>query len=105
MAVRSREELMTSLNTILGDRNDDDALNFIQDVSDTYDDLSSHTGTYTEEQYTALDNQWRQRYRERFFNTSSEEADEDFKPLTQTQNKPAREETITIKDLFTPVNN
>lgn len=104
MAVRSREELMTSMNAVLGERTDDEALNFIQDFTDTYDDLSSHTGTYTEEQYNDLDASWRKKYKERFFAGGTSDSDDDMvQPNKRKKEEPKREETITIKDLFTPV--
>lgn len=69
MAVRTREELITSLNAILGENTSDDALAIIEDVSDTYNELDQKAnpdGVNWEERYTELDNEWRERYRQRF---------------------------------------
>ena len=66
---QNREELTTRLQTILGDRTDDDALNFIQDALETYD--SHSTGGITQAEHDRLmkeaDDSWRKRYRDAFF--------------------------------------
>ena len=100
MAVKSREDLFASMNTILGDRNDDQALEFIQDMSDTFDNMQSSHGEYTKEKFDELDASWRQRYRERFFSGPSEKDDEFTKPNKQKEQEEKREETIQINDLF-----
>lgn len=105
MAVKTREDLMQSVNTILGDRSDDVALEFIQDMTDTLNDFASHNGVYTQEQYDALDNNWRTRYRERFFSGPREDDDEFKSPNNKKSDEEKREETITINDLFTRKDN
>ena len=100
MAVKSREDLFASMNTIIGDRNDDQALEFIQDMSDTFDNMQSNSGEYTKEKFDALDASWRQRYRERFFSGSNEKDEEFIKPNQQKEQEEKREETIQINDLF-----
>ena len=103
MAIKSRDDLMNVLNNILGERNDDASLELLQDFADTFDDLSSHTGTYTQEQYDALDASWRKRYKDRFFAGATDEGDDEFvTPVSHQKPEPKREETITIKDLFKP---
>ena len=70
MAVfNDRENLQTRLQTIIGDRTDDDALSFVQDSLDTYDSFSS--GGITIDEHNRLMNEadqiWRQKYRDAFF--------------------------------------
>ena len=69
MAIRSADEIISAFSNIIGDRNDDDVLNFIEDVTDTINDSK----TNYKEMYEAavsenerLDTEWRNRYRERF---------------------------------------
>jgi len=67
--IKNREELTTRLQTILGDRTDDDALNFLQDSLETFDAHSS-SGMSQEEHDLLMqeaDNAWRARYRDAFF--------------------------------------
>lgn len=67
MAIRSREDLMASLNSFIGENSSDDALALLDDVSDTYDDLHRRaTDVDWEAKYNELDNEWRNRYKERF---------------------------------------
>lgn len=101
MAVRSRDELMDSVNSILGDRTDDDALNFMADFTDTFNSLDNHEGMYTQEQYDQLDASWRQKYKDRFFKGSAND-DENFKDNSAPNNNKEKTdaESITIEDLF-----
>ena len=100
MPVKTVDELMTSLNNILGDRDDDDALEFIQDMNDTVSDLSSHSGYYSKQQYDELDAKWRKRYRDRFFSAGAkDEQHSDDDGQDEDDNDSAT--TVTIRDLFT----
>ena len=85
MAIRTREELLNSVNTILGENNSDEALSFIEDITDTYDDLSNRNGDENwEERYNNLDKEWRERYRQRFNEPYNDDDDSnpEPKPLT-----------------------
>lgn len=68
--ITERTALQSRLQAIIGDRVDDDALNFIQDALDTFDHHSSNSGM-TQEEHDRLmkeqDDSWRQRYRDAFF--------------------------------------
>lgn len=69
MAVRTREEIIQNFSNIIGDRNDDTVLNFIEDISDTLADGETDYKKMYEDEVTAreqLDESWRKKYRERF---------------------------------------
>ena len=103
MAIKSSEDLMNSLNTLLGERDDDDALELIQDFTDTLDDMSKNRGVYTQQQYDALDASWRKRYRERFFSGPAK-GDEAFNDHDDSDDdNDDNSTTVQIKDLFTKV--
>lgn len=91
MAVRTKEEIIASLNNIFGDNNSDDVLNVLTDVSDT---LGSQTDaqriTELENQLAEQDANWRKKYRDAFL-SGPDEPDEPDKP-----NKPKK-----FEDLFT----
>lgn len=64
MAVRTRDELITSVNAIIGETPDDNGLSLLEDISDTfasYDDTEDWKTKYEEN-----DAEWRKRYKERF---------------------------------------
>ena len=64
MAVRTRDELITVVNAIIGETPDDNGLSLLEDISDTfasYDDTEDWKTKYEEN-----DAEWRKRYKERF---------------------------------------
>lgn len=69
MAVRTFDELTESIKIIVGERTDDEALAFIEDVTDTLADAKRRIESDVdwEKKYHELDEEWRKRYRERFF--------------------------------------
>lgn len=72
MAIKTRDELLETVRNRIGDATDDEALTFIEDITDTlndYENRANNVSGYTEEEYRALDESWRQRYRDRFFNS------------------------------------
>lgn len=72
MAVRTRDEIMEAIRARLGDDTGDEALALIEDVSDTIDDLTARSADPEnwEQRYNDLDAEWRQKYRDRFFDDS-----------------------------------
>lgn len=63
--VKSKDELMASVKAIIGDRSDDDAIQFLEDFSDTVDSFSD--ADEWRRRYEENDRGWRERYRARFF--------------------------------------
>ena len=79
MAIRSREEIIAQLKRQLGDNTDDTTISFLEDVSDTLDDLESRASDTTnwEQKYKDNDAEWRKKYTERFYSpTPKNEPDE-----------------------------
>lgn len=94
MAVRTREEIMAQLQTIIGDDTSDDTLTFVQDVSDTLGNDNSATRiTELETQLKTQDEEWRKKYRDAFFTGKPDDA---FKDEDDEPEKPRR-----FEDLFT----
>ena len=86
MSILSREQLLEKIKQRVGEDTSDEALSFIEDVSDTIADYESRSTSTTnwEQKYKENDEAWRKKYRERFFSTPSgeetpppEEADEE----------------------------
>lgn len=81
---RSLEELLESAKNILGENSSDEALAFIEDITDSY----SKPEVDWEAKYKENDAQWRQKYRDRFYSDVPQEKDEypeDDKPVIKTK--------------------
>lgn len=96
MAIISKDELMNRLNTFLGEDTTDETLSFIEDVTDTIEDYETKSNTDWEKRYNDLDNEWRTKYRERFFR-KVKEGDE---VIEEAEEKEVKEEPKTYDDLF-----
>lgn len=64
MAVRTRDELITAVNTIIGETPDNNGLSLLEDISDTF--ASYNDTEYWKTKYEENDSEWRKRYKERF---------------------------------------
>lgn len=92
MAIRTRDEIMTQLQTMIGEDTSDETLTFIQDVSDTLGaDNSAQRITELENKLEEQDQAWRKKYRDAFF-TGKPDSSYDEEP---DNNKPKR-----FEDLF-----
>lgn len=81
MAIKSREELLKSLNALIGDNSSDENLEILEDVTDTLKDYEEKTADQTDwkTKYEQNDADWRKKYKERFLSgeTIKEEQEED----------------------------
>ena len=79
MAILSREDYLERLNTLVGEDNTDEALQIIEDFTDTFDNLGTQNDNNDNEnwkqKYEELDATWRQKYRDRFMNSQTTEED------------------------------
>lgn len=92
MAVRSKEEIMETLRTRVGENTDDGFIALLEDISDTFDDYESRTkdSENWKQKYEDNDKEWRSKYTERFFSKEPEVKDQDVEP----------ESPKTFDDLF-----
>lgn len=91
MAIRTKEEILESIRTRIGDDTSDEALALVEDVSDTMDSLSNAESEDWKSKYEENDAAWRQKYRDRFYNTGKEDEDKDDDTPRQIR---------TFEDLF-----
>lgn len=94
MAVRTREEILESIRTRVGEATDDDTISFIEDVTDTLTDLETKAngdGEDWEKKYRENDESWRKKYTERFFSKE---------PEPEPDPEPNPEPIKTFADLF-----
>ena len=98
MAVKTREELLEIVKNRIGEDNSDEALAFIEDITDTLADFETKASTDWEEKYNSLDNEWRERYKARFFSTP---VDEDIDDVIDDVNDVEDEaKDLTFEALF-----
>lgn len=99
MAVRTIDEILESVKTRVGDSTEDVDIEFIEDVSDTLNDLKTKASGQEDwkAKYEENDKTWREKYKERFFSTEENEKDEleDNKDIEMKDEKPK-----TFADLF-----
>lgn len=88
MAIKSREDLLKSLNTLIGDNSSDENLAILEDVTDTLKDYEEKTADQTDwkTKYEQNDADWRKKYKERFLSgeTIKDEQEEDVKKDSKT---------------------
>ena len=102
MAVRTMDEILESVNEILGDNTDDNAITFLEDLTDTITDLEDRAngdGTDWESRYRENDAAWRKKYKERFY--SNEPASKEPEPEPEPEQEPEPEPPKKFEDLFT----
>ena len=97
MAVKTREEILESFKTRLGENPDDESISFLEDVTDTLNDFEKRAngdGTDWKSKYEENDANWRKKYTERFFSNEPE-------PNPKPDTKPEPDDTPrTFSDLF-----
>ena len=97
MAVKTREEILESFRTRLGENPDNDSISFLEDVTDTLDDFEKRAngdGTDWKSKYEENDANWRKKYTERFF-SDEPELDPKAEPKPEPDDTPR-----TFSDLF-----
>lgn len=97
MAVKSKDEILNMVKERYKDDTSDDTLAFIEDVTDTLDDLDKQVSESGEwkKKYEENDREWREKYKERFFSKPVEESEPDV-PEDEPENPSPR----TFDELF-----
>ena len=77
----SKEELLEKVKTYVGDRSDDETLEIIEDISDSFESSESaekieEIKTEYESKLANLDNEWREKYKARFFSEKDDTGNE-----------------------------
>lgn len=95
MAVRTREELISSLSERFGEDTSDEVISVLEDVTDTISDYEtriSEAGDW-KTKYEENDRSWREKYKSRFMSGSGTEE-------TVLENDETVVEKTTFDDLF-----
>lgn len=99
MAIRTREEILDSIRNIVGDSTDDNTLQVLEDVTDTFTDFENKTADQTdwEARYKENDDAWRKKYTERFYTGDPSATTKNNEPaINEPDDKPTR-----FEELFT----
>ena len=101
MAVRSIAEILESVQTRLGEDTSDEALAFVEDITDTLNDFENKTKDEEDwkKKYEENDASWRKKYKDRFFGggkPSEEEIEKEFEDDEEDEEKTVK----TFEDLF-----
>ena len=107
----TKEEYMASIASIIGDRTDDEALKFVEDMTDTFDgnvntDNQETINTLNEtikeltEKNKTIEEEWRKKYLARFYGGSDEEMNPSNQNVIEDETMLDGDENITIDDLF-----
>lgn len=100
MAVKTSSELLDSIKGILGDNTSDEAIALLEDVSDTLKaNEKPSDGVNWQEKYEQNDAAWREKYRNRFFNSPADEGDDEPDDTDLPKDEPQKELT-TYEELF-----
>lgn len=101
MAILNKEEFMSRLQQRIGDDTSDEAMTFIEDMTDTFNDMESRSNSDSnaewEQKYNDLDKEWREKYKARFFESGT--SADDIKDV-QKENIINEGEEKTYEDLF-----
>lgn len=73
MAVLSHDDFMRAVKGLAGDNADDNTLTMIENFTDTFNDLEARASDTTDwkTKYEQNDNEWREKYKSRFFDGSA----------------------------------
>lgn len=97
MAVKTKEDILTSLKAVIGENSGDDAIGILEDVSDTFDDYNSRVNDSTDwkKKYEDNDAEWRQKYRDRFYGAVDDNLEKEIEENIDEPSKP-----MSYDDLF-----
>lgn len=92
MAVLTREQFVSNIRGFVGETPDDNGLQMLQDMTETFDSMAGDTHVDWKDKYEQNDKQWRQKYADAF-----------NAPVQPKSEEPTPEEkasSIKISDLF-----
>ena len=98
MAIKTSTEIMETLRSYLGEDVSDDAIAFIEDMNDTLAEYERQIGDVTdwESKYRELDEEWRKRYRDRFFEGGKDEDGSFIEDANNIEEYPIAQPTSNI---------
>lgn len=102
--VLEKEQFIELIKNKVGEDTSKEAIEFLENVTDTYNDLVSKiesAGEYTKEKYEELDKAWAKKYKDRFFEGTKEPAEKQAEE--KKEEEPAEVEITNFEELFEEV--
>lgn len=95
--ILSKDELIAKLKDRVGEDTSDDTISFIEDLTDTVNDYETRLADQTDwkAKYEQNNEEWKKKYKERFFNS---EVKED--PVPDDGDGDDDKKTLTYDELF-----
>lgn len=97
MSVLNRDEFFSQIKAHIGDSTSDESIQFLENISDTYNELENKAkgdGKDWKAEAERIDNEWRAKYRDRFFNPNANDNDNDDDKDSELPKK------LTFENLF-----
>lgn len=99
MSRLNRDDFMGAINTLLGDRTDEDSLNLVGDITDTYNEMEANENSGEEmiprSELDRANKEWAEKYKQRFFGSPVVEKDKD-----KQEDKEDKPKKLTYENLF-----
>lgn len=100
----NRDEFISAISAIVGERTDDEAIAFVENMTDTYDAFGDSEKDKTIKdlkiRLEQTEEAWRTKYRNRFYSGTDEEENPSNQSLEEDKDEMIKAEEITINDLF-----
>jgi hypothetical protein len=93
--VKTKEEMLAEIKAYIGDRTDDETVSLVENVTDTLSDMEKNGNV--EARVKEVEDMWRTKYMERFFDGDKEEKIAEVKEEEEKD----KSEEIKIEDLYT----
>lgn len=103
MSVLSKEDFMKKIQGIIGEDKSDEAIQLLEDITDTYNDLEAKQGDKEnwKQKFEENDKMWRDKYTSRFFDSAATVDPAPVPKIEEKTEEEVRAESVQIKDLFT----
>lgn len=94
--VLNKEEFFAAIKGRLGEDTDDASISFLENITDTYNDLETKIGTADDwkQKYEESEKTWRKKYTDRFFSK------DEGTPQPKSLDDGGGENEVKIEDLF-----
>lgn len=93
--VKTKDEMLAEIKAYIGDRTDDETVSLVENVTDTLSNMEKNGNA--EARVKEVEDMWRAKYMERFFDGDKEEKIAEVKEETEDD----KSEEIKIEDLYT----
>ena len=98
--VRTKDEILASIKTKIGEDTSDEAIALVEDINDTFEDLSTRVAEAGDwkAKYEENDADWRKKYKDRFYSPTDDKEDPVITEMKKEE--PDKPKVLTFEDLF-----